>query len=939
MNGRTIPDFPYSPLTPREQEVLTCICSGQTNRQIAEQLTLTVSTVKWYVRQIYNKLGVETRVEAIARAERAGIVDVEAIKNKVRHNLPVGATLFVGREQELRSLAKLITDQYTRLITIVGPGGIGKTRLAVEAAGRQVGPQSIFTDGVFFVSLAPLATAVEIIPTLAATLGFHFGNNSDEKEQLFNYLRHKKMLLIIDNFEHLLNGRELLAEIIEEAPALKLLVTSRERLQLRSEQLFTLQGLTLLQDGNGELDIMAKGAGADYASAQLFLNIARRSLPDFDLLPGDVEQLNRICHLVGGMPLGLELAAAWVGVLSLADIADEIEQSWQLLSSQHHDSPQRHSSMQASLDASWKNLSVAQQHAFQALTLFQGGFTREAALLVANAPLPILVTLVNKSWLNYERQKDRYLIHEILRQYGAAKLNDDPIFTHKVCELHSTFFCAYLQKRELDWYGPRQKEAAAEIRNEIDNIQHAWRWAANEKKYDLLAQGLKSLYHFYYREGRMKDGAQACHLVTAALPDTLVKQVAEDGQHLALWSRILALQSDFVHGVAQKEKLLEQSEQFLEYAAQKGRDTRADQALFFLYKSYLAGVSDLEQAIYFANLGLEIYRGLGDIIGEMESLKVIGSSHLFHGDHVQAVVFLNDSLTLGKQLDDAQGIADTLAFLGMAARHVGDYEEAEAFFRKSIELYQQIGNRFDEKNKLVGLAVVLTWAGKFTAAKETVLGAIEIARDLGQYQDSWLLNALTVAALHFGQYSDAQAVATESLALAREKGYLLETGWALENLGEIVFVMGDIEQAKRYLQESVVVMEALSHVYRALAQAVLGYVLRAQGEIELACHSLLDPLRVGIELRSISPILISLPIAALLTADAGRPERAVELYGLSQRFGFIANSQWYQDVACIELNGVLDSLPSDVAATAVARGREMDLWATAELLLLELNGR
>jgi predicted ATPase len=382
---------------------LNCIGDELSNRQIGEQLIIALSTVKWYVRQIYNKLGVDNRGEAVVRAQSLGLLPVGEQERTVRNNLPAAVTPFVGREHELAALAKLLADPQVRIITIFGPGGIGKTRLALEAAGRERRQQALFSDGIFFVSLAPLNSAAEIVATLAAVLDFHFQDaaqgSRSETQQTLDYLGQKQMLLLMDNFEHLLDGRMLLAEIMERAPGIKLLVTSRERLQLRGEQLFPLQGLEMPQIVGS-----AEEADTAYAAAQLFLNISKRSLPDFELLPGDADPLLRVCRLVEGMPLGLELAASWAGLMPLSSIADEIEQSLQLLTTEFHDVPERHRSMQAALDVSWRRLTSEQKLGFQDLTVFRGGFTRQAALEIAGATLPNLVTLVNKSWLSYDRQ-------------------------------------------------------------------------------------------------------------------------------------------------------------------------------------------------------------------------------------------------------------------------------------------------------------------------------------------------------------------------------------------------------------------------------------------------------------------------------------------------------------------------------------------------------
>jgi tetratricopeptide (TPR) repeat protein len=697
---------------------------------------------------------------------------------------------------------------------------------------------------------------------------------------------------------------------------------------MRGEQLFPLGGLEAAH-GVESLD--------KSPSAELFLNIARRTTPDFQLLTGDTEYLQRICRLVEGMPLGLELAASWVGLLPLSEIATEIEQSLNLLATEHSDVPQRHRSMEAAIDVSWTRLTTDQQRAFQELTIFRGGFTRAAALEITGATLPLLVTLANKSWLSYERQRDRYQIHELMRQYGASKLSSDPVHKTEVRKRHSTYFCAYLQEREADWYGPHQQIVNMGVRGEIDNIQRTWRWAANKGDVALLAQGLNSLCRFYLWEGRLKDGQNACCLAADGLSNSPAEQQADDAQLLALWSLVLAWESVFVREVAQKEELLAQSQQLLDQAAQTDQDTRAEQSFIFLAKADATRNKDLDEAGRFANLALQMFQELGNRWGEAESLLTLGVCYLFKGAHSRAKELLHDSLAIRRELDDFQGRARIANFLGLVSTYQGDFEEAETFHRQSLRLSRQLGNRWSEKMCLGQLSYTLAWAGRFSAAQEAAEQAIEIDRDLGQFPNPWRLNMLTMASANLGHYAEAQASATKALEVAKQEGSSGNISWATEHLGKIAFVGGDLAGAKRYLLKSADALAEWQHVYQALIWAILSYVVRAQGDSLLARKYLIGALRLGIEYRAISPIMCCLPVAALLAADDEQPERAIELYSLARQFGHIRNSHWFEDVACRELDEVRASLPVAVAAAAEARGRELHVWETPEELLRELD--
>ncbi|MDX1616322.1 MAG: BTAD domain-containing putative transcriptional regulator, partial [Candidatus Promineifilaceae bacterium] len=762
----------------------------------------------------------------------------------VRHSLPVAATRFVGREQELAALTELIGDPQVRLITILGPGGIGKTRLALEAADRLRQPPSPFPDGVFFVPLAPLESAAELEATLASVLDLIFKRTgraaSGEKEQLLEQLARKKMLLLMDNFEHILDGRALLAEISKVAPGVKLLVTSRERLQLHGEQIFPVHGLEMPQE-----DGSAAEARAGYPAAELFLNIARRTLPDFELYAGDAAQILRICRLVEGMPLGLELAASWAGLLPLADIAADIEQSLQLLSTEHHDVPSRHRSMQATLDVSWNRLSPEQRRACQQLTVFRGGCTRAAAVEVAGATLPLLVALVNKSWLSYDRKNDRYHIHELLRQYGSGKLKSDSALELAVRNRHSAYFCGFLKERESDWFRARQLEALAEVRAEIENIQSAWRRAASQGDGRLLAQATDSLGRFYAREMRVNAGKQAFRSAAEGLSEALAHRAADAPHSLTLWSRILAWQAHFTAELDQNQKLLSQSQDALNRVKATGRDTTAEQAFIFLEQAYATRTRDYKASIRFSKLALELSRELGDRAGEAEALKELGLGYRRLGKPKQAYKALRENLAIRQQLNDPFGIAQAMNWLGLVALSQLKLSEAEQLCQQALELFRQLGNRYYEADALLGLTFAKVQAGELLAARALVDQALRIERDFGLSMNLWVHIASAYCDLNLGRYAEARSETRGLLDLARQRGLTEEIGSGLDLLGAIAAAQGDLEQAESYFRESIAVFKEATDVARFRPQAGLGFVARAQSDESLARQCLHDVLRAA----------------------------------------------------------------------------------------------
>jgi predicted ATPase/DNA-binding SARP family transcriptional activator len=346
----------------------------------------------------------------------------------IPHNLPAQPTPFLGREDELVELEELLADPNVRLITILGPGGVGKTRLGIAAAEEQLrGTAAVdgerkprFPNGVFFVALAGLSSADQIVPAVAKALGFALYEGREPRQQLLDYLREKRALLVLDGFDLILGGThalqavDLLTGLLSSAPGLQILVTSRGRLRLRQEQVYSVQGLAFPERETPR----AKA----YAGVQLFLQSARRVQSHFELADDDATHLVRICQLVEGMPLAIELAAAWVNVLSLADIAGEVQRGLDFLETDWRDLPARHRSVRAVFETSWQRLDDAERHVFCQLSVFRGGFTRRAAEAVAGASLRVLVALADQSLLRYDPSGDRYQIHELLRQYGAGKI-------------------------------------------------------------------------------------------------------------------------------------------------------------------------------------------------------------------------------------------------------------------------------------------------------------------------------------------------------------------------------------------------------------------------------------------------------------------------------------------------------------------------------------
>ena len=412
--------IPLDPLTGREQDVLRLMMAGLANRQIAADLGIETDTVRWYSKQIYSKLGVHSRTEAVLRAQEyglggAGTVNIRPSPEPAVHNLPTYHTTFAGRKYELDAITSLLKNDQSRLITIAGLGGTGKTRLAVEAALTQL---HLFPDGVYFVPLAPIQEAGNLETAVARALGLYLTAADNINERLQTFFQGKCILLIMDNFEHLAEGAQWIGGILDATQKLKIIVTSRSSLNISAEWVRHLGGIDFPVRTDVE-DVLA------YSAIQLFVDRVRRVRADFSLQEEKVHVIE-ICRLVRGMPLAIELAAAWAKTLPCAQIAREIRRNIDFLSTTLSDTDPRHSSLCAVFDASWKLLTAEEQQALQRLSVFRGGFGLAAAEQVAGTSPLLLAQLIDKSLLNLPTA-GQYEMHELLRQYVADQLSQAPL--------------------------------------------------------------------------------------------------------------------------------------------------------------------------------------------------------------------------------------------------------------------------------------------------------------------------------------------------------------------------------------------------------------------------------------------------------------------------------------------------------------------------------
>ena len=706
-------------------------------------------------------------------------------------NLPIFPTPLIGREREVEQLGQLLYDPQCRLLTLVGPGGIGKTRLAIETASNM---QDIFPDGVYFVALASVGSVNTVVSTTANAVQFAFYGPSDPKEQLLNYLRYKQMLLIVDNLEHLLvKGPHeetvlgLLIEILQQAAQVKLLTTSRESLGLQEEWIFEVQGLPVPES------IDAEESGQN-TSVELFVQRSRRAHVGFNAMPENYPAIVCICQLVDGNPLGIELAAAWVRTLSCDEIAREIERGLDFLSVSTRDIPARHRSVRAVFDHSWKLLTEEEQKVLMRLSVFRGGMQREAAEAIAGATLSLLSTLQAKSFLR-RTPTGRYDLHELVRQYVADRLAQGPEEEGEARDLHSAYYTDFVAGLEGELKGVRQVEALAEMDADIDNIRCAWRWAVRHGHITAVRKPIRSLWCFYDMRSLFQE-AEASFAWAADEMDTALRPGDDaDGGADALREYLRAWLGWFYlrRGKLQKADLLLQSSLASLRSFAAGIEL-ADVLYYAGATAYMTGDYPRARAHWLEELAVAEQFGNHWDIG----LATIGVGIVAQtvGEYEEAQQSWQTALAIERRLGDQRMLAAALHFAGILKRTLGAYVEAQAYFRESLALSTLVGDRLFYGMSLSQLGLVTQLLGDHAEAVRLLNESITLLRELGEHWSMLqALNGLGAATLSIGDYAASRAAYYEALRMAWERRASPEVLEAMTGMARWSAQQGAPEQA------------------------------------------------------------------------------------------------------------------------------------------------
>jgi predicted ATPase len=702
------------------------------------------------------------------------------------HNLPAQTTPFIGRVKELKMITMLLDNPGCRLVTLVGSGGIGKTRLALQVGAEMTGS---FPHGVFFVPLDDLAVgSVQfLVFTIAEAIRFTLHGKQDPKIQLRNYLREKDMLIIMDNFEHLVEESELLTEIFAHAPQVKFLVTTRERLNLHGEFPVEINGFACPENATDPEFTL-------YPSVQLFVQSAQRADPGFELVDSNKQAVSRICRHVEGIPLGIELAASWIRALTCDEIDIEIEKGMDFLTSILRDVPERHRSLRSVFNYSWDLLSKKDKGICQRLAIFEGGFTVQAAGAIAQATLADLASLADKSLL-HRHINGRYEMKKLLRQYAREKIESIPDECARTKSRHIRFFTVFLQDRLNSMDGVEQISICNEIAMDIENIRNACQWAMDNNDVGSLKNISPTLFAYYDRKGWIQEGGQLFQKIAQVMEHLPKDRMGRDEQ--LFYGKALFRLGRFLRRLGRYEDAESAFAQSLNVF--KGLNATREMHGVLLQHAIIAlRKGDLENARFISEQVLEQSTREQDKNAMAQALSNLGVIAYYQGDHEQCRRMHGEALAIRQDLGQLRAIAAALNNLANITDSLGNKDEARRLYERSLEINKQIDNRSGLSIIYGNLGEIHQDLGDLEKSHYYFELSLDLARQIGDPEG--LVNSLQSMGYFYvlqGDYDRSQKIYEETLRVAQKLNARPRLITTLDGIANLLKARGNFEQAAR----------------------------------------------------------------------------------------------------------------------------------------------
>jgi serine/threonine protein kinase/DNA-binding SARP family transcriptional activator len=824
------------------------------------------------------------------------------------NNLPPQPTSLFGRQKELAQLYEMLKNPDVRMVTLIGTGGIGKTRLAVEVASKRARD---LPNGVVFVPLASVSGPEFILPAIANALHFRFSPGVDLKEQIINRLAGLKILLVLDNFEHLSETAVLISELLTAVPTLQVLVTSRERLNLVEEWVYEVAGLPYPPPG----EPIPGGAGSwlnNYSAVQLFIDRARRADPKLPEDESTLAEIIRICQLVEGMPLALELAAPWVRSMTCAEISQELSRGLDILTASMRNLPDRHRSMRVVFEQSWQSLTPVEQEILARLSVFHNGCTREAAEKVTGARPLVFMTLVDKALLRH--RSNRYEMHELVRQYAAERLAENNRLQEETLDRHHRYYLGLLERANTGLKGGRQFEAATEITTDIDNIHAAWKRAVQQNDRKSLAGAAEPFWLYSEFRGTLAQGAAIFRHALEAV------QTPDDDPSLvgflnAAEGSLLARQWHFDQG----QELMSRGLEMLRKAEPFDPEKTAFALSWLAFLRVMLG--QYPEAVQAARESLEHYAQTGDRWTQAGALRLLGAAALYQGQLRRAEEYLHQCVAVCKSIGELRIRSYAASNLGVIHLWYGQIEQARQYFEDSLRVSKACNDRLSRADALCERVRFFIASGEYNLAEETARKCIQVYRDLGRTKIS-LANIMLGKSLRLQGKEGAEEALQEGLASARAVNHRPDIASGLEGLGSLAIDRNEYDLADRYYNEALEIWTEIGNepeIATLLCRIARRRIISGSQERDGTREKLVRALQLARKHQATSVANTAIAGLAILQLRDGEPQLAVPvLYSILQDPATPAEVRGRIERVCNELPPTLRQIGSNLQPANLA---------------------